>query len=135
MDIKEIIKISVNLMVIFLVGGLLIGGLYSVTSPIIFQKNKEEKEQALSRMLKVHLKMKAEDTGALKDAMPEGATIFEEGEGVLDIVVEGSAINRKLLKGFKKAGAVEIEEYSDSKPAKLGDWEPWHKHAEVFSPL
>lgn len=132
MDIKEIIKISFNLMIIFLVGGLMIGGLYSVTSPIIFQKNKEEKEQALSRMLKVHLKMKAEDTGALKDAMPEGATVFEEGDGVLDIVIEGSEINKKLLKGFKKAGALEMEEYSDNKPEKIGDWSPWHKHAEFF---
>jgi electron transport complex protein RnfG len=132
MDFKEIIKIALNLMVIFLVGGLLIGGLYSVTSPIIFQKNKEEKEQALSRMLKVHLKMKAEDTAALKEAMPEGATVFEENAGVLDIVIEGSEINRKLLKRFKKAGAVEIEEYSDNMPVKIGDWEPWHKHAEFF---
>ena len=133
MDIREIIKISINLVVIYAIGGILLAGIYAVTSPIIFQKNKEEKEQALSRMLAVHLKMTTSDVAALKESLPEGVTVHSEDAGVLDIIVDGSLINKKMLKRLKKAGATEIEEYSDNMPAKIGDWEPAHKHAEFYA--
>ena len=141
MDIKEIIKISVNLTVVFLIGGLIIAGMYSVTSPIIFQKNKEEKEQALSRMLPVHLKITSPDAEMIKDAMPEGAELFREGkvvdaesgksEDMVDVIVDGTKL-KPIMKAFKKAGATGMEEYTEFIPVKLGDWEPWHKHAEFF---
>jgi len=132
MDIREIAKVSLNLVALYTIGGLLIAGVYSVTSPIIFQKNKEEKAQALSRMLPVHLKMYSTDIEKLKSALPEGAAIHSEEEGVLDIIVDGTKINKKFLKPFKKAGVSNIVEYSDNKPLKIGDWEPWHKHAEFY---
>lgn len=51
MNFKDIIKITLNLIVIYIVGGLLLAGIYSITSPIIFVKNKEEKEIALKKMI------------------------------------------------------------------------------------
>jgi len=51
MNLKDIIKITLNLIVIYIVGGLLLAGVYAVTSPIIFVKNKEEKEIALKKMI------------------------------------------------------------------------------------
>ncbi len=147
MDVKEIIKISFNLVVLYTVGGLLLAVAYSVTSPIIFQKNKEEKAQALSRMLPVHLRVTSKDSQKIKDALPDlagGAEVFFEGEveveaedgatlsvAVVDVIVNGSKL-KAIMKAFKKAGATRMEEYSEFTPIKLGDWEPWHKHAEFY---
>lgn len=74
MTAKDILKITMNLVIIYIIGGLLLAGVYAWTSPIIFKKNKEEKEAALKLMV------------------PE----------------------------------------ADRVPEKLGDWEPWHKHAEYY---
>lgn len=48
---KDIIKITVNLVVIYLAGGLLLAAVYARTSPVIYLKNKIEKEQALQKMV------------------------------------------------------------------------------------
>ena len=144
MDIREIIKISFNLVALYVVGGFLIAGIYSVTSPIIFQKNKEDKEQALSRMLPVHLRVTSKDSQKIKAALPKDAVVFSEGEveveveggsplsvSIVDVIVNGSKL-KAIMKAFKKAGATRMEEYSEFTPIKLGDWEPWHKHAEFY---
>jgi electron transport complex protein RnfG len=48
---KEIFKITVNLILIYLAGGFILAAVYAKTSPIIFLKNKEEKKQALRAMI------------------------------------------------------------------------------------
>jgi len=45
------VKITLNLVVIYLVGGLIMAFVYAKTSPIMFQKAKEEKEAALRLMM------------------------------------------------------------------------------------
>jgi electron transport complex protein RnfG len=47
----EMAKITFNLVVIYLVGGLILAIVYGVTSPIKFQKEKAEKEAALLTMI------------------------------------------------------------------------------------
>jgi len=47
----EIVKITINLVVIYLVGGFILAWVYAQTSPVIFKKNKEEKEAALGKMI------------------------------------------------------------------------------------
>ncbi len=51
MTIKDIIKIAFNLVVIYVLGGLLIAFIYAKTSPIVYIKQKEEKEAALKTMM------------------------------------------------------------------------------------
>jgi Na+-translocating ferredoxin:NAD+ oxidoreductase RnfG subunit len=48
---KDILKITVNLVIIYLAGGMLLAAVYARTSPVIFRKNLEEKEQALQQMM------------------------------------------------------------------------------------
>lgn len=48
---KDMIKITVNLVVIYVVGGLIMAFVYAKTSPIMFIKAKEEKEAALKLMM------------------------------------------------------------------------------------
>ncbi|MBF0539374.1 MAG: RnfABCDGE type electron transport complex subunit G [Nitrospirae bacterium] len=51
MNAKDIFKITLNLVVIYVAGGLLLAALYATTSPIIFQANKKEKAEALQKMI------------------------------------------------------------------------------------
>ena len=51
MTFKEILKITLNLVVLYLAGGLLLAIVYAKTSPVIFKKNVEEKKQALQEMM------------------------------------------------------------------------------------
>ncbi len=48
---KDMIKITVNLVVIYVIGGLIMAFVYAKTSPIMFIKAKEEKEAALKLMM------------------------------------------------------------------------------------
>lgn len=51
MTTKEMLKITLNLVVIYVVGGLIMAFVYAKTSPIMFIKAKEEKEAALKLMM------------------------------------------------------------------------------------
>ncbi|KJU87238.1 Electron transport complex, RnfG [Candidatus Magnetobacterium bavaricum] len=51
MNAKDIFKITLNLVVIYVAGGLLLAALYAKTSPIIFEANKKEKAEALQKMI------------------------------------------------------------------------------------
>jgi len=51
MTTKDMLKITMNLVVIYVVGGLIMAFVYAKTSPIMFIKAKEEKEAALKLMM------------------------------------------------------------------------------------
>lgn len=51
MTALDMVKITFNLVVIYLIGGLIMAFVYAKTSPIMFQKAKEEKEAALRLMM------------------------------------------------------------------------------------
>ncbi len=51
MTTKDMLKITLNLVVIYVVGGLIMAFVYAKTSPIMFIKAKEEKEAALKLMM------------------------------------------------------------------------------------
>ena len=51
MTAMDMVKITVNLIVIYVIGGLIMAFVYAKTSPIMFIKAKEEKEAALKLMM------------------------------------------------------------------------------------
>lgn len=51
MTAKDLIKITVNLVIIYLVGGIILTAVYAKTSPIMFIGEKKDKEEALKRMM------------------------------------------------------------------------------------
>ncbi len=51
MNTGEMVKITFNLVVLYVIGGLIMAYIYAVTSPIKFQKEKAEKEAALILMM------------------------------------------------------------------------------------
>lgn len=133
---KDILKITINLVIIYIVGGLLLAGVYSWTSPIIFVKNKEEKEAALQKMMPLHLVVNAPaaEAAEVKELLPDAEEVDSSGDVLkLDAKVDlyESGLE-KLQKKLKKAGAMSIDEYSNFTPVKSGDWEPQHKHAEYY---
>lgn len=48
---KDIVKIAINLVVIYLIGGAILAAVYAKTSPIIFKNNEEAKKQALRALM------------------------------------------------------------------------------------
>ncbi|MDP2166968.1 MAG: RnfABCDGE type electron transport complex subunit G [Thermodesulfovibrionales bacterium] len=62
MTAKDMIKVAINLVVIYLAGGLLLAFVYANTSPVIFKKIKQETEEALKKL------------------MPEAGSIAEAGK-------------------------------------------------------
>ncbi|MCI0469521.1 MAG: FMN-binding protein [Nitrospirae bacterium] len=48
---RDILKITLNLVIVYLIGGAILAAVYAKTSPIIFKKNAEEKQQALQRLM------------------------------------------------------------------------------------
>jgi electron transport complex protein RnfG len=51
MTAKDIIKIAVNLVVIYVVGGLILAAVYAKTSPIMYRNAEEQKKQALKELI------------------------------------------------------------------------------------
>ncbi|MCI4627089.1 MAG: hypothetical protein L3V56_14170, partial [Candidatus Magnetoovum sp. WYHC-5] len=51
MTYKDILKIAVNLLIIYTVGGLLLALVYAKTSPIIFKNNERFKQESLQKMI------------------------------------------------------------------------------------
>lgn len=47
---KDILKVTLGLVVIFIVAGMIIGGTYKMTSPVRFVAEQKEKEEALKQM-------------------------------------------------------------------------------------
>lgn len=48
---KDIIKITLNLVIIYIIGGLILAGVYAKTSPIMYKKALIEKELALKELM------------------------------------------------------------------------------------
>jgi electron transport complex protein RnfG len=139
MNPRDLSKITINLVAIYIIGGLLLAGLYGYTSPIIFKNRKEDKEAALRAMMPIHLKMKLPDSAEdkVRKVLGEGVSVakVDAGDGLIELDAEVDiykANMKKLLKKLKKAGATEVEQYSEYETRKAGDWELWHKHAEYF---
>ncbi|MEW6584825.1 MAG: FMN-binding protein [Nitrospirota bacterium] len=89
---KDILKITLNLVIIYVVGGFILAGVYSQTSPIIFRNAVLEKEAALKKLIPeadridklgdwtIHEKH-AEYFIAKKDDKPVGYIIQSFGKG------------------------------------------------------
>ncbi len=122
-----------NLVVIYVIGGVLLAGVYAWTSPIIFTNKKEDKEAALRKMMPLHLIVNApaDAMADIKELLPD-AKETEQGslDGEVDLYEKAL---KKLKKKLRKAGATEVVEYSLYTPEKAGDWEPHHKHAEYYN--
>jgi electron transport complex protein RnfG len=48
---KDIIKITLNFVIIYVIGGLVLAGIYAKTSPIIYKNNERAKQEALKKLI------------------------------------------------------------------------------------
>ncbi|MCE5313347.1 MAG: RnfABCDGE type electron transport complex subunit G [Nitrospiraceae bacterium] len=48
---KDILKITLNLVTIYVIGGLILAGVYATTSPMIFKNNEKAKQEALKKLI------------------------------------------------------------------------------------
>lgn len=104
MTSKDIIKITLNLIVIYIVGGLILAAVYAKTEPVIVKKTYEEKQAALKAMIpdatsieklgiwKPHDK-EAEYFIAKKDNEPIGYIVESYGKGYSSYIDMLIAVN------------------------------------------
>jgi|GEM_PF-240299 len=133
MTAKDILKITINLVVIYVIGGLLLAGIYAWTSPIIFKKDKEFKEKARQKMMPLHLIINApaDAQAGIKEILPNAEATDTEGQLSAEVDTYDKEL-ATLEKKVKKAGATSVTEVSDYATEKAGDWEPHEKEAEYF---
>jgi RnfABCDGE-type electron transport complex G subunit len=138
MDKKEILKITINLIVIYVIGGVLLAAVYAKTSPIIWQNNKEDKEAALKAMMPIDLAINAPASAEedIKEAL-KGASDIEENQADGGLIITAKtdyyrAHLKKVLKEVKSAGATNVAQNSEFTPMKAGDWHPTEHHTAEF---
>jgi len=85
---KDMAKITVNLVVIYLIGGLIIAFVYAKTSPVMYKKGLEEKAAALKTMMPEADKI--EEIGKWEPHHKHaGYYIAKKGSDELGYIVEG----------------------------------------------
>jgi electron transport complex protein RnfG len=85
---KDMAKITINLVVIYLIGGLIIAFVYAKTSPVMYKKALEEKEAALKTMMPEADKI--EEIGKWEPHHKHaGYYIAKKGSEELGYIVEG----------------------------------------------
>ena len=91
---KDIFKIAMNLVVIYVIGGVLLAGVYAWTSPIIFINKKEDKEAALKRMMPLHfiVNAPADAMAGIKELLP-GAKETEQGSVDVEVDLEAAVLD------------------------------------------
>ncbi len=51
MTAKDIFKITINLVIVYLIGGFILAAVYAKTSPIVFKNNVKAKQEALKKLM------------------------------------------------------------------------------------
>jgi electron transport complex protein RnfG len=138
MTFKDILKITFNLVILYLAGGLLLAAVYARTSPIIYRNNEIEKARALKEMMP-----EAEEICYIFEFTDERLNKLRD-KGVPEEIINKlkELQNEKMIKGkeefFKTMeqmlGAEALENYKSLlfKTLKANDWYPHGKHAEYF---
>lgn len=135
---KDILKISFNLVVLYLAGGLLLAAVYSKTSPIIYRNNEEAKAKALQEMMpeadEICYIFEINDE-TLKKAKEKGLT--PEAEKKLLSLKGKTFIMSKdnFLKAMTEtlgSDVVEANKVALLDGLKVNEWFPHGKHAEYY---
>ncbi len=108
MTAKDIIKIMMNLVVIYTVGGAILVMVYANTSPVIFTGDKKEKEEALKKMIPEAVKVEELGTWephhkhagfyvAKKDGEDIGFIVETYGKGYSSYINVLVAVDKNLI--------------------------------------
>ncbi len=138
MTAKDILKISFNLVILYLIGGLLLAVVYSKTSPIIYRNNEMAKAKALQEMMpqadEICYIFQVNDE-TLKRAKDKGLT--PEAEKKLSSLRGRTFIMSKdnFLKAMAEtlgSDVVEANKLALLEGLKVNEWFPHEKHAEYY---
>lgn len=87
MTVRDILKITLTLVIIYLAGGVILASVYSVTSPVIYKLNKMEKEQALKEMMPDAEKIEKLGDWTLRDK-PAEYFVAKKGDDAAGYIVQ-----------------------------------------------
>jgi len=138
MTARDIVRISFNLVILYLVGGLLLAVVYSKTSPIIYRNNELAKAKALKEMMpeadeicyifEINEKTlkKAKDKGLTAEALKK----LEHMKGKVFIMSKDNFL--KKMGETLGAEVVEQNKLALLDGLKVNEWFPHEKHAEYY---
>lgn len=122
---RDIIKITVNLVIVYLVGGAILAAVYAKTSPIMFKNAVIEKERALKALMP-----EADNIEKLGDWKPHGKAaeyfVAKKGDEVIGYVVQSfgkgySSYINVLIAIDKDLKVQKIDILSHAETPGLGD--------------
>ncbi len=138
MTFKDILKISFNLVVLYLAGGLLLAAVYSKTSPIIYRNNELAKAQALKEMMPeadeiCYIFEVNEETlqRAAKKGLPQDALKKLQGLKGRKFIMSKDNFIKEMEKLVGKE-VVEQNKLAFLDGLKINEWYPHEKHAEFY---
>ncbi len=134
MTATDMAKITINLVVIYLIGGLILAMVYGVTSPIMYRKAKEEKEAALKTMMPeadyIEAPCRTLTEKSLNNLRNE---IIEKLKGLQDKEYSTEEVFLKNIRDILGKERADTHKDLIMKHVKKScEWEPHHKHAEYF---
>jgi electron transport complex protein RnfG len=137
MTAKDMVKITVNLVVIYVIGGLIMAFVYAKTAPIMFIKAEEEKQAALKLMIP-----EADFINSIYQITDDSLESLRKAKVPNDVITQLKNLNKKRfigknkLLGFlqEKIGTEKSEKYKKDflKSFLISDWNPHEKHAEYY---
>jgi RnfABCDGE-type electron transport complex G subunit len=136
MTLKDILKITLNLTTIYVVGGIILVSVYAKTSPIIYKKAEEEKQEALKSMMPEADNIFAEKACFTQQEYTDFLNVpeFSYAKKIIEpfkrvnngkICIDLNAIPEDKMTAIEKETLDEIKKYGWT-------WEPHHKHGEYY---
>ncbi|MBF0557923.1 MAG: RnfABCDGE type electron transport complex subunit G [Nitrospirae bacterium] len=122
---KDIIKITLNLVIVYLVGGLILAGIYAKTSPIIFKNNENAKKQALKSLMPEADDIRKVGDWTIHEKQAE-YYVAKKGDNVIGYVVQSfgkgySSYINTLIAVDKNFKVLKISILSHAETPGLGD--------------
>lgn len=137
MTAKEMVKITINLVVIYVIGGIIMAFVYAKTSPIMFIKAQEEKEAALKLMVP-----EADVISSIYQISDDSLESIRNKGVPNDVVTQLKNLSREQFIGKnnflgflqEKIGKEKNNQYKTIflKSFKFSVWSPHQKHAEYY---
>ncbi len=135
---KDIIKITLNLVILYLAGGLLMAAVYSKTSPIIYRNNEEAKAKALQEMMPeadeicyiFEINDETLNKAKKKGLTPEAEKKLLSLKGKTFIMSKDNFL--KTMSETIGTDVVEANKLALLDGLKVNEWEPHEKHAEYY---
>jgi len=122
---RDIIKITLNLVIVYIIGGIILAGVYAKTAPIIFRNNENAKKEALKALMPEADEIKKAGDWTIHEKQAE-YYVAKKGNDVTGYVIQSfgkgySSYINTLIAVDKNFRVLKISILSHAETPGLGD--------------